>query len=80
MMMHTPKPASKLSELEARVVELEQERDYFASLVGAFLEGRVTGSASVLHFILAQWGRKRLESIRSTPALLQGSCGAQPEK
>ncbi len=60
--------------LKEKLAEAEQERDYFASLVEAFFEGRVPQmGASLRHHILAQWGRQRLEQLRGKPALLRSS-------
>lgn len=57
----------------ARVRRLKEERDYYKSLVGSFMEGRVPDGVvpSLQHHIMAQWGRKRLETNRVTAALLR---------
>lgn len=62
--------------LKERLAQVTAERDYLASLVEAFREGRPprTG-ASLQHFIFARWGRKRLEEQQATPALLRGVDG-----
>lgn len=60
------------SELIRMLLDAEQERDYFASLVGAFLEGVVPAEgASLQHHLFAKWGRKRLEELKVQPAILR---------
>lgn len=50
--------------------------EYYKSLVGSFSTGEVPQEGcSLQHFIFAQWGRKRLESIQGVPALLRGEVG-----
>lgn len=64
--------------LKEKLVAARAERDYYASLVEAFLTGEVPSRASLQHFIFAQWGRKRLEEQRTVPALLKaGDCPKQ---
>ncbi len=57
----------------AEVRRLKEERDYYKSLVGAFMEGRIPEDVvpSLQHHLLAQWGRKRLEYNKATAALLR---------
>lgn len=62
---------SQVIDLKARLKALTEERDYYASLVAAFLAGEHQGRGSLLHFIMAKWGRKRLEEIGSIPAILR---------
>lgn len=62
---------SQVIDLKARLVTLTEERDYYASLVDAFLNGEHPSRGSLLHFIMAKWGRKRLEEIGSIPAILR---------
>ena len=63
-------------DLKARLLEAEAERDYLGSLVASFMTGEVPRKASLQHFILAQWGRKRLDEQRAMPALLRGNEGS----
>lgn len=57
--------------LKQRLKEAEAERDYYMSLVGAFFTGEVPKQAALQHFILAKWGRRRLEEQKELPALLK---------
>ncbi len=57
--------------LKQRLKEAEAERDYYKSLVGAFFTGEVPAQAALQHFIIAKWGRMRLEEQRNLPALLK---------
>lgn len=64
------------STLKQQLREAEQQLDYYRSLVGAFSTGEVpVVGASLQHFIYAQWGRKRLESLQAVPILLRGEVG-----
>ncbi len=60
---------SNIVALKERVLAAEAERDYLASLVDAFFTGSVPDGANFNHFILAQWGRKRLAEKNKVPAL-----------
>lgn len=55
--------------LKQRVLEAEEERDYYRSLCEAFLLGQVQGKGSLQHHIFAQWGRKRLEEAERNSQL-----------
>lgn len=60
--------------LKQRVRDAEAERDYYKSLVGAFMEGRAPSEGNSLqHMIFAQWGRRRQAEMAKTPALLRES-------
>lgn len=62
---------SNIADLKERVLKAEAERDYYESLVDAFFSGEVPDGANFNHFILAQWGRKRLEAKEpKVPVLL----------
>jgi len=56
--------------LQQSLDEATKERDYYASLVCAFLTGEVPVRASLQHHIFAQWGRKRLRDTQPVPAIL----------
>ncbi len=60
-----------VSELKQRVMDAEAERDYHKSLVESFFSGDVPERASLSHFLMAKWGRKRLEELSKQPALLR---------
>ena len=60
---------SGVADLKAKLLATRQERDYYASLVEAFMEGSVPRNASVQHFILAKWGRRRLDELDSIPVV-----------
>ncbi len=61
-------------ELKDRLKEVEAERNYYESLVLSFLDGTTPEEGnSLTHVIFAQWGRKRLQELRGTPALLRGN-------
>jgi len=63
---------SYISQLKARALEAEAERDYYRSLVETFFSGDVPDEGSSLnHLILAKYGRKRLEALSKQPALLR---------
>jgi hypothetical protein len=57
--------------LKQRVLESNAERDLFRSMVEAFFSGNVPANASPEHLILARWGRRRHEEMKSTAALLR---------
>lgn len=59
------------AKLKLLLKEAEAERDYYKSLVGAFFTGEVPEQAALQHFIIAKWGRKRLEEQKNLPALLK---------
>lgn len=60
-----------VSELKQRVLQAEAERDHYISLVDSFFSGELPENPSLRHMLMAQWGRKRLEQMRTTPALLR---------
>lgn len=62
---------SYIATLKERVTEAEAERDYYQSLVASFFTGDVPDGASFEHFILAKWGRRRLEENKKQPVLLR---------
>lgn len=64
---------SNIATLKERVLQAEAERDYLASLVNAFFTGEVPDGADFNHFIMAQWGRKRIAEKKQTPVLLSGN-------
>lgn len=65
---------SPTTDSSQELTSLRRELKYYKSLVEAFWEGKVPPSgACVEHFIMAQEGRKRLERLRSEPALLRAS-------
>jgi hypothetical protein len=64
---------SSIAELKERVLTAEAERDYYMSLVDSFFSGAVPDGANFNHFIMAQWGRKRLEQKNRVPALCGGN-------
>lgn len=65
---------SSYATLKLKLRETEVERDYYKSLVGAFMEGQApTTGNSLQHMIFAQWGRKRIAEMAKTPTLLRGS-------
>lgn len=56
------------------VAQITKERDYYKSLVETFFSGAVPAEGgSIDHFIMMKWGKKRLESMRHSPALLRNS-------
>lgn len=61
--------AQKLAEqLDDALIQLA----YYKGLVGAFYEGVAPiEGASLQHHIFAKYGRKRLEDLQQTPALLR---------
>ena len=59
-----------IAEWKQRVMDAEEGAAYLGSLVEAFMTGELPNNASLQHHVMAQWGRKRLESMRKTPALL----------
>lgn len=61
---------SSIAELKQRVLDAEEERDYYKSLCDSFDTGDVPQNSSLKHRVYAQWGRKRLEGMRGQPALL----------
>lgn len=64
---------SYVSELKQRVTEAEAENTHLKSLLDSFFSGDVPDSASLTHMVLAKWGRKRLEEMGRTPALLRSN-------
>lgn len=65
---------SYIAGLKGRVIELEEENERLQSLVDTFFSGNVPQNAGPDHFVLAKWGRRRLEDMRTQPsvaALLQ---------
>jgi hypothetical protein len=62
-----------VAHLKERVLQAEAERDHLQSLLDTFFSGDIPESASMQHFILAKWGRKRLEEMRKKPAILRPS-------
>lgn len=62
---------SYIATLKQRVLNAEAELAFYKSLVGAFFTGDVPDGAALQHFILAQWGRKRLEEQKDLPSLLK---------
>lgn len=65
---------SGLEQLKERMLTAEAERDHLQSLVDAFNTGVVPDGANFDHFIMAQWGRKRLEEkVRQRAVLLGGN-------
>jgi len=64
---------SGLEQLKERVLAAEAQRDHLRSLVDAFFTGVTPEGANFDHFILAQWGRKRLdEKVVQRAKLLGG--------
>lgn len=53
--------SSNVEVLKERITVAEAEREYYASLVDAFFTGEAPSGGNFNHFIMAQWGRKRLE-------------------
>lgn len=64
---------SNVAALKERVLKAEAERDYYESLVDSFFSGNVPDGANFNHFIMAQWGRKRLVEKNKVPALCGGN-------
>lgn len=62
-----------IKEVRAKLKDALERADYFESCVETFFTGDIPSNASFKHLILATWGRKRLESLKKTPALLQTS-------
>lgn len=62
---------SYVSELKQRVVNAEAEVEHLKGLLDSFFSGDVPDHASLTHMVLAKWGRRRLEEIGRTPALLR---------
>jgi hypothetical protein len=58
-------------DLKQRVLDAEERVAYLESLLETFFTGDVPNGASLNHFVLAKWGRKRLEEQKSTAALLR---------
>lgn len=59
---------------EERIAHLEDERDWYGSLVNSFDTGEQCGS-SLKHRIYAQWGQRRIAERSKQPALLSsGTC------
>lgn len=53
---------------------LEEENDRLQSLVDCFFTGNIPEGASPDHFLIAKYGRKRLEELKAqkpVPALLR---------
>lgn len=61
---------SNIAQLKERVLEAENRAAYFESLVDAFFSGETPDGANLNHFILAQWGRKRLDEKQNQVAAL----------
>lgn len=59
--------------LKQRLRAAEARCEHMASLLDTFFTGDVPDNASLEHFQLARWGRKRLEELKSQPALLHTS-------
>lgn len=67
---------SYIAELKGRVIALEEENDRLQSLVDSFFTGNVPNGAGPDHFVIARWGRKRLEDMKArapVPALLRSA-------
>lgn len=62
---------SPIAQLKQRVIDAEEDAGYYQSLVDAFFSGEVPPGATLSHFVLAKWGRKRLDEMKATAALLQ---------
>jgi len=65
---------SYIAALKGRVIELEDEVERLQSLLDTFFSGNVPHNASPDHFVLAKWGRRRLEEMQTAKpvaALLQ---------
>lgn len=58
---------SYIATLKSRVIELEDENDRLQSLVDSFFTGNVPQGAGPEHFVIAKWGRKRLEEMKAKP-------------
>lgn len=61
---------SNIAQLKERVLAAEERADYYESLVDAFFSGETPDGANLNHFILAQWGRKRLDEKQIQVAAL----------
>ena len=61
---------SNIAALKERVMDAEERADYYESLVNAFFTGETPDGANLNHFILAQWGRKRLDEKQVQVAAL----------
>lgn len=61
---------SSIAELKQRVMDAETRAGYAEACLECFFTGETPDSASLQQIVLAQWGRKRLDSMRKTPALL----------
>jgi hypothetical protein len=61
-----------VAELKQQLLEERDRADYWESVVQAFFTGDVPKHATINHVILAKHGRMRLDSLKKTPALLQG--------
>lgn len=59
--------------LKQRLRDAEARCELMQSLLDTFFTGDVPDSPTFDHFVLAKWGRKRLEELRSQPALLHSS-------
>lgn len=67
---------SYIAELKGRVIALEEENNRLQSLVDSFFTGNVPNGAGPDHFVIARWGRKRLEDMKAqapVPALLRSA-------
>jgi len=63
---------SSIEELKERVMTAEAALEHATSLLNSFFSGEVPEGANLNHFILAQWGRKRLEEKEKQVAVLLG--------
>lgn len=57
--------------LKERVLQAEAEASYYKGLVESFFSGIVPDRADFNHFLMAQWGRKRLAERAKTAALFR---------
>lgn len=61
---------NQLSQSDKRLQELEAENRLLKSMLDTFFTGNVPQGATLKHFVLAKYGRMRLDEQRKTPALL----------
>lgn len=59
--------------LKERLREAEARAAFMESLLDTFFTGDIPASPSLQHFVLAKWGRKRLDEMKTQPALLHTS-------
>lgn len=59
--------------LKQRLRDAEAQNEFMRSLLDTFFTGDVPAQPSLQHLVLARWGRKRLEELKTQPALLHTS-------